>query len=191
VALGEKEVGEEDSRQEEVPTQFASETADKRAYYCGTKCEQHREREFLEKGHTVLKTEQDYGIDLVVFTHDTNGFVEEGNIYIQLKATDVPALSADKTFYSFSISIRDYNAWTIEPMPVILILYDARGNKAYWQYVQGYFEGNPSKRPKGPANSVTVRIPVRNTFDGIAVDYCCTKKQAVLSQLQGVIKHVL
>jgi hypothetical protein len=149
------------------------------------------ERVFLEKGHTVLKTEQDYGIDLVVFTYDKHGFVEAGNIYIQLKATDSPALSADKTFYSFSISTRDYNAWTIEPMPVILILYDASGNKAYWQYVQGYFEGNPSKRPKGRAESVAVRIPSRNLFDEKAVDYCCTKKQAVLSQLQGEIKHVL
>jgi Domain of unknown function (DUF4365) len=94
-------------------------------------------------------------------------------------------------FYSFSISTRDYIAWAIEPMPVILILYDASGNKAYWQYVQGYFEVNPSRRPKGRAESVTVRIPSGNLFDEKAVDYCCTKKQAVLSQLQGEIKHVL
>jgi hypothetical protein len=149
------------------------------------------ERVFLEKGHTVLKTEEDYGIDLVVFTHDANGFVEEGNIYIQLKATDVPALSADGTFFSFCISTRDYNAWDIEPMPVILILYDARRNKAHWQYVQGYFEGNPSRRPKGGSESVTVRIPVNNLFDEKAVDYCCMKKLAVMKQIQGVIKHVL
>jgi hypothetical protein len=95
----------------------------------------------LEKGHTVLKTEEEYGIELVVFTHDANGFVEEGNIYIQLKATDAPALSADGTYFSFSISTRDYNAWDIEPMPVILILYDAKRDKAHWQYVQGYFAG--------------------------------------------------
>jgi hypothetical protein len=149
------------------------------------------ERVFLEKGHTVLKTEQDYGIDLVVFTYDKSGFVEAGSIYIQLKATEVPAISTDKMFYSFSISTKDYYAWTIEPMPVFLILYDAGGKKAYWQYVQGYFEGNPSNRPKGGADSITVRIPAKNLFGETAVDYCCTKKQAVLSQLQGVIKHVL
>jgi Domain of unknown function (DUF4365) len=149
------------------------------------------ERVFLEKGHTVLKTEQDYGIDLVVFTYDKLGFVETGSIYIQLKATGAPALSADETFYSFSISTRDDNAWTIEPMPVFLILYGATGNKAYWQYVQGYFEGDPSQRPKEHAESVAVRIPASNLFDEAAVDYCCTKKQAVLSQLQGAIKHVL
>ena len=90
------------------------------------------ERVFLEKGHSVIKTEQDYGIDLVVFTYDTSGFVEAGSIYVQLKATDIPAISADGTFYSFSISAKDYKAWMDEPMPVILILYDVKGNKAFW-----------------------------------------------------------
>jgi hypothetical protein len=28
------------------------------------------ERYFLKKGHTVLKTDQDYGVDLMVYTHD-------------------------------------------------------------------------------------------------------------------------
>jgi Domain of unknown function (DUF4365) len=149
------------------------------------------ERVFLERGHTVLKTEQDYGVDLVVFTYSKSGFVEAGNIYIQLKATDAPVISADRTFYSFSISTRDYNAWTIEPMPVILILYDAAANNAYWQYVQGYFAANPATRPKASADSVTVRIPAKNLFDMKTVDYCCTKKQAVLKQIHGVIKHVL
>jgi hypothetical protein len=84
------------------------------------------ERYFLKKGHTVLKTEQDYGVDLVIFTYDRDGYVEAGDIYIQLKATDSPSLSSDGTFYSFAVSIKDYNAWTNEPMPVLLILYDAR-----------------------------------------------------------------
>src|SRR5262249_18104100 len=41
------------------------------------------ERYFLKKGHTVLKTDQDYGVDLMVYTHDQYGYVEAGNIYIQ------------------------------------------------------------------------------------------------------------
>ncbi len=149
------------------------------------------DRRVLGKGPTVLKTEQDYGVDLVVFTYSNNGFVEAGNIYIQLKATDAPVISADRTFYSFSISTRDYNAWTIEPMPVILILYDAAANNAYWHYVQGYFAANPPTRPQATADSVTVRIPAKNLFDKKTVDYCRTKKQAVLKQIQGVINHVL
>ncbi len=62
------------------------------------------ERYFLKNGHTVLKTEQDYGVDLVIYTYDHNRYVEPGNIYIQLKATDTPSLSVDGTFYSFTVS---------------------------------------------------------------------------------------
>jgi hypothetical protein len=149
------------------------------------------ERIFLREGHTVLKTEQDYGIDLVVFTYDDDGYVEPGNIYIQLKATEAPRRSADGGFYSYSISIRDHNAWAAEPMPVFLILYDARADRAYWQYVQGYFEADPSRRPNKGARSVAVRIPVAHVFDAMTVNYAHGRKRAVLGQLSGAIRHVL
>jgi Domain of unknown function (DUF4365) len=91
------------------------------------------ERVFLKKGHTVVKTEADYGVDLIVSTYDQDGFVEPGNINVQLKATDSPKPSADGSFYSYSISLRDYNAWMDEPMPVLLILYDAQEERGHWQ----------------------------------------------------------
>ncbi len=149
------------------------------------------ERIFLREGHTVLKTEQDYGVDLVVFTYDDDGYVEPGNIYIQLKATEAPRRSADGGFYSDPISIRDHNAWTAEPMPVFLILYDAREDRAYWQYVQGYFEADASGRPKKGARSAAVRIPVANVVNAATVDYAHARKRAVLGQLSGAIRHVL
>ena len=149
------------------------------------------ERFFLKKGHTVLKPEQDYGVDLVVYTHDPDGFVEGGTIGIQLKATDAPSLSADGTFYSFAISIKDYNAWSNEPMPVFLILYDAQREKVYWQYVQGYFESNPDLRPKKNATWITVRLPVANEFDESTVEYARARKAAVLEQLKGTVDHEL
>jgi len=51
------------------------------------------ERLFLKRGHTVQTIEQDYGVDPVVYTHDRDGYVEAGEIYLQLKATDAPRLS--------------------------------------------------------------------------------------------------
>jgi hypothetical protein len=149
------------------------------------------ERYFLKKGHTVMKTEQDYGVDLVVYTHDQDGYVEAGALSLQLKATESPSLSADETFYSFSISIKDYHAWSNEPMPVFLILYDARNEKAYWQYVQGYFEGNPTLRPKKDAASITVRLPVANEFNEDTVEYVRSRKAAVLKQVKGLVSHDL
>ena len=149
------------------------------------------ERYFLKEGHTILKTEQDYGVDLVVFTHDNNGYVERGNIYIQLKATDTPRLSTDGTFYSFSISVKDYNAWTNELMPVFLILYDAKSDRAYWQYVQGYFESNSGLRPNTNATSITVRLPVGNEYNEGTVEYARARKEALLEQLKGAVEHDL
>jgi hypothetical protein len=149
------------------------------------------ERYFLKRGHTVLKTDQDYGVDLMVYTHDQDGYVEAGNIYIQLKATDTPRISDDRTFYSLSVSIRHYNAWLNEAMPVFLILYDAKNERAYWQYVQGYFEGNPALRPKKGAASITVRLPVANEFNEDTVEYVRSRKEAVLGQVRGAVNHEL
>ncbi len=130
-------------------------------------------------------------MDLVIYTYDHNRYVEPGNIYIQLKATDTPSLSVDGTFYSFTVPIKDYNAWSNEPMPVFLILYDAKSDKAYWQYVQGYFESNPDLRPKKNATSITVRFPVSNAFNEDTVEYARARKAVVLGQLKGAVKHDL
>jgi hypothetical protein len=142
------------------------------------------------KGHTVVPTREDYGIDLIASTYDQDGFIEPGSIYIQLKATDSPNLSADGSFYSYSISIRDYHGWMAQAMPVFLILYDAQGDRAYWRYVQGYFESDPSRRPKEGAQSVMVRIPADNLFGDAAVDYVRARKQDILARLSGAIRHV-
>jgi hypothetical protein len=149
------------------------------------------ERYFLKKGHTVMKTEQDYGVDLVVYTHDQAGYVEAGALSIQLKATESLSLSADGTFYSFSISIKDYHAWSDEPMPVFLILYDAKNEKAYWQYLQGYFERNPALRPRKGAASITVRLPVAHEFNEETVEYVRSRKAAVLGPVKGLVRHDL
>jgi hypothetical protein len=147
------------------------------------------ERFFLRRGHTVIETKEDYGIDLIVWTYDEGGFVEPELIYIQLKATDSPSLSADGSFYSFSISIKDYNAWAAQAMPVFLILYDAQRERAYWQYVQAYSESEPSRRPGEGARSVTVRIPVENLFDDATVEYARARKRDLLAQMSGGLKH--
>jgi len=76
-------------------------------------------------------------------------------------------------------------------MPVFLILYDVRAERAYRQYVQGYFEAEPSRRPTETARSLTIRIPAANVFDATTVDYARERKQAVLDQLSGAIRHVL
>ena len=56
-------------------------------------------------------------------THDSNGYVESGAVYFQLKSSDNFVESGG--ILSFDLDIRDYNLWRAEVMPVVLILFDA------------------------------------------------------------------
>lgn len=76
----------------------------------------------------------DYGYDLILYTYDQRGYIEEGSIYLQLKASENLRASGDK--FVFDMDLRDYARWTRELMPVILILFDASKRRAYWLYVQ-------------------------------------------------------
>lgn len=100
----------------------------------------HIERFVLLCGHTIEKISSDYGYDLILYTYTSEGELENGNIYIQVKATDNIRFISNGQAASFSLKKKDLNTWLAEPLPVILILYDAVRNRAYWLYVQEYFE---------------------------------------------------
>src|SRR5438309_6181214 len=82
----------------------------------------HVERYILEAGHTVQRVESDYGYDLIMSTFDEQGYAEPGSIYLQVKAAE--ELDTSGTDYYYDLSIRDYNLWIREKMPVIFILYE-------------------------------------------------------------------
>jgi hypothetical protein len=147
------------------------------------------EKFFLDKGHTVDRPAEDYGTDLVVTTFDEQGYEENGVIRIQLKASDGLKYSGDGTFISFTIDVKHCSSWTRTSMPVFLVLYDASARKAFWLYVQEYFGAEPSRKPKRGAKSVTVRVPVANEFTEATVDYARQRKERILRQLEGRVKH--
>ncbi len=89
---------------------------------------------------------------------------------------------------SYKISIKHYNLWMAEPMPVFLVLYDAKQQQAYWLYFQGHFS-DPAKQPKKQAKSLQVRIPVANLFTAATVDYAHERKRAILTSLKGKVTH--
>ena len=72
---------------------------------------------------------------------------------------------------------------------MFLVLYDAGARKAFWLYVQEYFGAEPSRLPKRGAKSVTVRVPVANEFTEATVDYARQRKERILRQLEGRVKH--
>jgi hypothetical protein len=126
----------------------------------------HLERFILEEGHAVQRTGSDHGYDLVMLTHDADGYAEPGLVYFQLKATETLGESSD---YVYDIDVRDYHLWTRELMPVILVLYDASRRRVYRVHVQGYFRDRSARRPKSGARTIRIRVPRRQAVGRRAV----------------------
>jgi Domain of unknown function (DUF4365) len=61
----------------------------------------------------------------VMTTYDRNGEVENGEVLYQLKATDRLKRTADGQTILFRVARADLRSWLGEPMPVILVVYDA------------------------------------------------------------------
>jgi hypothetical protein len=143
------------------------------------------EKLFIDKGHTVDFV-TDYGTDGVVNTFDEDGFAEGGDIRLQLKASDNLRYSKDGKSVSFRIEAKHYHYWMKQPMPVFLLLYDAKKTQAFWLYVQAYFRSDKVRKPTKNTGSITVRIPVQNVLTEQTVDYMRQKKAEVL---QAEITH--
>lgn len=69
-------------------------------------------------------TTSDYGYDGSIFTYNQLGEIENGYIFIQLKATDRIDRYQKKGAFSFPISKKDVELWQGEPFPAYLILFD-------------------------------------------------------------------
>ena len=138
----------------------------------------HVEGFILAEGHTAQAVERDYGYDLIMFTFDEQGYAEPDMVLMQLKASE--ALTRIGANYVFDLDIRDFNRWTIESLPVILVLFDAGRTKAYWLDVRSYFAVSAHK-PQPGAKTVRVRVPVRQKLDRRAIALMCDLKRQTYS----------
>lgn len=149
----------------------------------------HVEKILLEAGHVPLGIPKDYGYDVVVTTHNAQGFAESGQFYLQLKASKHLKLSAGGSGFPFSIQRKHYNLWRREPSPVFLVRYCARTETAYYLYLQPYFDAHPLLFRQS-AKSATILIPRANILDAQAVKYMHGRKRLILAKLQGTVVHV-
>ena len=140
------------------------------------------ERQALLCGHAVERWLHDYGIDLTVRTFAADGQVEGGAIYLQVKATDHLRRVVQGRFVAVDIERSDLQAWLIEPFPVILIVYDAPNERAYWFYVQAAFPGARRFRAVRGSASLTVRIPIGQVLDATAIRRFQLFRDSVLHQ---------
>src|SRR5262249_33527163 len=102
-----------------------------------------------------------------LFTYDEEGYVEPDSTYLQLKATE--SLKRVRSGWVFDVDIRDYNLWTLERAPVVLVLFDASRRRAYWLHVQEFFDEEKTRHPKKGAKTVRVRITGGEVVNGRAV----------------------
>jgi len=149
----------------------------------------HVERQALLAGFAVQRIVRDYGIDLFIATFDPSGNVENGEIRIQLKATDTPRWIGGSQFLTVRVDQRDFQHWLMEPMPVILAVYDAPNDTAYWLHVQAYFESGRTTQFDQAGEMFTARVPRMNIVNPAAMRQFAGFRDQILAQIGGSVPH--
>jgi hypothetical protein len=150
----------------------------------------HVEYFALKCGFSVERIkESDYGYDLQIYTYNENGEIENGAVYLQLKATDNIERYEREGNFSYSLERAHLEIWLNEPMPVLLMLFDVQNEVAYWVYLQAYFEQSGISLESINQKTLTVHLDKKNIVDTDAIKKWREYKNNILSQLEGYIKH--
>ena len=144
----------------------------------------HLERHVLLAGFVAERMPVDYGIDLSIIAFNAEGDFEEGNIWVQLKASDNPQVRNGAI--GVRIQRADLVVWLKQVMPVILILYDARVDLAFWIYVQRFFEEQDEFNIFLAGKTITVPIPLSNVLNVDSVKAFRLFLRRVLAQTKMV-----
>jgi hypothetical protein len=149
----------------------------------------HVERHALLAGFAVQRIVRDYGIDLFIATYDPLGNIENGEIRVQLKASDAPTWVQGGLAIAVRVDQGDFRHWLMEPMPVILAIYDAPNDTAYWLYVQAHFESGRALRFDQAGATMTVRVPRTNVLSAFAMRQFADYRDQILAQIEGLAHH--
>ncbi len=117
--------------------------------------------------------------------------MENDTVKIQLKATDSLPLLADGETISFAILRSDLEYWLAEWLPVILIVYDAMADTAYWLYLQAHFQQQADFNLTLVSETVNVHINTRNVVDPNAIRQFARFKAQILKQFEGMHHETL
>jgi uncharacterized protein DUF4365 len=142
----------------------------------------HLERFILLCGWTSQRYSPDYGIDLVMDTFDARGRIESGVVKFQLKATDRLRVVERRAALAVRLDWRDVLYYLNEQMPVILVIYDARQDRAWWLYLQEALRGAGRERRFRHMRTLTVHVPTANTLDTAAIRQFARFRDAVVAR---------
>jgi Domain of unknown function (DUF4365) len=139
----------------------------------------HVERQVFLAGYTVEKIRYDYGYDGYFQTFNDNGEIESNSIFIQLKSTDNLKLSGkEQNSIIFDLSIRDLELWLLGKEMMLLIVYDAQLEQAFFVDLRVYFSQN--KEALINVNKfVRVYIPNKNILNPTSVKELRTIKNSI------------
>lgn len=127
------------------------------------------ERQVLARNHQLHRASQrEYGWDATMFHFSDEGFIENGEIRFQVKATDEIQFVDDGKGIAVEIETRDLRYWIWEIYPFVLIVYDARSERAYWLHVQDYV---PQLGVEESRDTIVLRIPARQRLNRRAIDH--------------------
>jgi hypothetical protein len=149
----------------------------------------HVERHVLLAGHTVFPIRPDYGLDLAMVTYSGDGEVEPGILLIQVKSSDAPRFVVNGQAVAVTVERADLSVWLMEPLPVVLIMYDAQRDVAFWLYVQASYEPGTRVGLSASSRTVTLRIPTGNVVTADAMDRLAQLKNDLVLQAEGTTQH--
>jgi Domain of unknown function (DUF4365) len=123
------------------------------------------ERQILYAGFTVQRyaPNKDNGHDGIFVTFDEMGDIETHLVQFQLKSTDSIQFSEKKKSFVFELSKQDLEDWLLDTNKMLLILYDAQKEVAYFEDLQVFFKNNRLAFRK-ERKFVRILIPMTNLF---------------------------
>jgi uncharacterized protein DUF4365 len=96
--------------------------------------------------------------------------------------------SCHKNHIYFRISKRDVDLWQDEIVPVYLVVFDSRRIKAYWIYLQKYFQQKGIRARSLKTETMTIKLETSKIVDEKAIRTWRSDKAAVLTNI-GQVTH--
>jgi Domain of unknown function (DUF4365) len=132
-------------------------------------------------GWTIQRMTHDYGIDLLMTTFNRSGEIETGEVRFQLKATDSLETVSRRNAIAIRVEWRDVIYWLNERMPVILVVYDAKKDRAWWLNVQANVREESIRKRRATPIRLTLHLPLGNVLNPAAIREIATIRDLFLA----------
>jgi hypothetical protein len=149
----------------------------------------HVERQGLLCGYSFERVVHDYGLDCILVTYNASGELEDGAIDLQVKGRDKTRRVRGRQAVAIQVSRADIITWTRRLMPVILIVYDASEDMAYWLNIQQYFAQLPGFNLFAASETVTLHVTVTQTVTPDAMRQFAGFRDDIIRQLRQDLGH--